>query len=587
MENVEISARRRATLLFALGLVAVGAAIWGVQWFLTQDGSAHLYNAHILLKLLQSDARFSQFYQVQWQPLPNWAGHLSLMALLSFLPARAVDRVMITLTFAGLACAIAWLRVRVAGWRGAAGAALLAVLLALNWMWLMGFYSFLLGACMFALTLGAWWVRRERFGWQAALAIAALLLIGYFCHLVSLGMTVIGLAVLALATPGAHWARRLGWTAAACLPLVPLAWLYRGIMRVGGGQAGPDWRYMSSMWSPREWLRRWSAVESLQLSGKRLLPFGSAESLWYVLLSPTFLIILALMLLLGATLAARWRAGDRRRMAVVWSGWWGDAQRGWWLLALLMLGGWLLAPDDFGPEHGSLLRQRLLLLALITLVPLLRFDLPTLPARLGVGLLAVACAVQIVWVWDYALLSNQAAREFMQAQAFVGSGQRLGTVLLPERNPADNTLTQANRGFRVRPLFHLDGLLGIGNGNVLWNNYEASFYLFPVQYRERAASIRARTFDQANGTALPDSFFASAPGAPPVAVQNYVDRWTQLLTREHNQIDLLVVWGEMPALEPMLRQWYGPEPIFASRNLRIFRARPTGAPGVQADPVRE
>lgn len=586
MENVEVSARRRAALVFALGLVAAGAAIWSVQWFLTMDGSAHLYNAHLLLKLLQSDARLSQFYQVQWQPLPNWAGHLSLMALLSILPARAADRVMITLTFIGLACAIAWLRVRVAGWRGAAGAAVLAVMLALNWMWLMGFYSFLLGACMFALTLGAWWVRRERFGWQAALVIAGLLVIGYFCHLVSLGMTVIGLAVLALATPGANWARRLGWTAAACLPLAPLAWRYYGLMRVGGGQTQPYWHSMSSMWSPREWLRHWMAVDSLELSRKRFLPFSSSESLWHALLSPTFLLILALALLLGATLAARWRAGDARRLSALLDGLWRDVQRGWWLLALLMLGAWLLAPDDFGYEHGSLLRQRLLLLALIVLVPLLRFDLPTLPARLGVGLLAAACAVQIVWVWDYALMSNQAAGEFMQAQAFVGSGQRLGTVLLPVRDPVDNTLTQAKRGFKARPLFHLDGLLGIGNGNVLWNNYEASFYVFPVQYRERAASKRARTFDQANGTPLPHSFLASAHGTPPLEVQNYLDRWTQLLTCDHDQIDLLVVWGELPALEPTLRQWYGPEPIFASRNLRIFRARQTGAPIVQTDPIR-
>jgi hypothetical protein len=581
MENVEVHAQRPAMLVFALGLVAVSTAIWGVQWFLTQDGSAHLYNAHILLKLLQSDARFGQFYQVQWQPLPNWAGHLSLMALLSFLSPRAADRVMITLTFAGLACAIAWLRVRLAGWRGATGAALLAVLLALNWMWLMGFYSFLLGASMFTLTLGAWWARRERFGWQAALIIAALLVAGYFCHLVSLGVTVISLAVLALTTPGAHWARRLGWTAAACAPLVPLLWIYRGLMQMGGGQARPDWRYMSSMWSPRAWLTRWSALETLQLSGEKLRPFSSIESSWHVLLSPTYIIILALVLLLGAMLVAWWRSGAARRPLLALTNLGRDAQRGWWLLALLLFGGWLLAPDDFGPEHGSLLRQRLLLLALITLVPLLRFDLPARPARFGVVLVAVAVALQIVWVWDYALMSNRAASEFMQAQAFVGQRQRIGTVLLPKRNPADNTLTQANRGFRPRPIFHLDGLLGIGNGNILWNNYEASFYVFPVQYRERAASKRARTFDQANGTQLPYSFLEGAPGTPPI-VQEYLERWTRLLTDNHDEIDLLVVWGEMPALEPTLREWYGPEPIFSSTNLRIFRHRQTFAQSISA-----
>ena len=35
--------------------------------------------------------------------------------------------------------------------------ALLAVLLALNLTWLLGFYSFLLGACLYPITLGLWW----------------------------------------------------------------------------------------------------------------------------------------------------------------------------------------------------------------------------------------------------------------------------------------------------------------------------------------------------------------------------------------------------------------------------------------------
>ena len=43
-------------------------------------------------------------------------------------------------------------------------AALLAALLAMNITWLLGFTSFTLGACLFPITLGYWWPRRDRLG---------------------------------------------------------------------------------------------------------------------------------------------------------------------------------------------------------------------------------------------------------------------------------------------------------------------------------------------------------------------------------------------------------------------------------------
>ena len=47
---------------------------------------------------------------------------------------------------------------------GSAVAALWAALVGLNVTWLFGFYSFLLGACLFPITLGVWWGGRDRLG---------------------------------------------------------------------------------------------------------------------------------------------------------------------------------------------------------------------------------------------------------------------------------------------------------------------------------------------------------------------------------------------------------------------------------------
>ena len=192
-------------VLFLIAAVAPAlAAVWAVPWFVTQDGPAHVYNALILVASIggfDSTPSWRDVYTVRWQLIPNWAGTLSLAGLVASLPAWLADRIMTSVTFAGFAAAIFWLRWRVAGVRGLRTTALLASLLALNICWLYGFTSFLLGACLFPITLGVWWPARDRLSALRLAALAVLLALGYFCHLVSLGLTALGLVVLSVLAP--------------------------------------------------------------------------------------------------------------------------------------------------------------------------------------------------------------------------------------------------------------------------------------------------------------------------------------------------------------------------------------------------
>ena len=110
---------------------------------------------------------------------------------------------------------------------------LLAALVALNFLWLMGFTSFLLGCALFPITLGVWWGGRAELKVPRLAALSLLLVLGYFAHLVSLGLTVLALGLLAILAPvhgraGAAFrerAIRLGQTAScgfAELPADPL-----------------------------------------------------------------------------------------------------------------------------------------------------------------------------------------------------------------------------------------------------------------------------------------------------------------------------------------------------------------------------
>ena len=85
----------------------------------------------------------------------------------------------------------------------------------------------------------------------------------------------------------------------------------------------------------------------------------------------------------------------------------------------------------------------------------------------------MALTVQSALVWAYALESQRTAGIFWRACAVVGQRQRVATLLLRLKLPGRP---------RANPLLHADCLLGIGTGNVIWNNYETRHYYFPVQF---------------------------------------------------------------------------------------------------------
>ena len=92
----------------------------------------------------------------------------------------------------------------------------------------------------FPITLGMWWTTARRGGAPgASIAMAALIVVGYFAHLVSLGLTVAGLGILTIATPGLGRARLIG-TALALSPLAVLGPVYRRLYEAYRN-AGFEW----------------------------------------------------------------------------------------------------------------------------------------------------------------------------------------------------------------------------------------------------------------------------------------------------------------------------------------------------------
>ena len=200
----------------------------------------------------------------------------------------------------------------------------------------------------------------SRAAWPGPVAaLWALVVLGYFSHLVSLGLTVFGLAVLAGATPSRGRLARAAWTAVGLAPLLVLGPLYLSLTRKGGGMS-PVWGHLTDPLSRRSWSSHLGWIDPLSLGSKVILPFRATSDVRFALLAPAFWAALALVLAVVATL----RGAGRVRKD-------GAPGRSW--RPLLLLGG-LAAPDTLGAAHGHYLQQRVVLLGLVALVPALDLE---------------------------------------------------------------------------------------------------------------------------------------------------------------------------------------------------------------------
>lgn len=526
--------RTRGLSAVALGLTPTLLAVWFAPAFVTQDGPAHLYNAHILIQSLVGDdsALLARTYEAHWRPLPNWGGHLLLMGLVGTLPAQAADRLMTTLTLIGPALALVWLRTRVVGTEDLTRIAPLVALVAINVAWLFGFASFLVGLVLLLVTWGLWWSWRDRLSPRRVVLLGGLLAVGYLGHLISLGLTMIGLFVLAVALPGPGRRARLIRTATACGLVLPLLALYQTIAS-GSGGFEPRWEYLEQSLSPLVWIRRAAWVDPITLGRRDIAPGLEQASTGFILLVPSLWLGAALLIWLINTLRAT--VGNA------------DATTAWlWLAGVLLIGA-LVSPDGLGGEHGYYLSQRIALVGLCALVPALKVSTRG-TGKTTTVLVWIAVASQSAFVWDYAAESSRRAGAMLAAKPAVGRSQRIATLLIDPKGR-----------YRANPLLHADCLLGVGADNVIWSNYETRHYYFPVSIRDDLQAPASVEFERVARLAGPNEGAERAK------------RWEHLISENIKLFDVLVIWGSDPELEAVHARWFGGRPVYERGRLRIFR----------------
>jgi hypothetical protein len=414
---------RRAELALWLTLALVQLApVWGLRYFPSQDGASHVENAAILLHLARGDAPvFHDYFMLgQWSS-PNWLGHLLLAGLMAIAGPLAAEKMLLTAYLIGLPLAV---RAAMRALRPeSAPLAVLSVPLLYHCLLHYGFYNFCLSLVLFFVVL-AYGLRGGR-----TPGLAALLLLLYGCHIISWGLALVALAVLA--------PRAIARLALASLPSVAAAvWFVAG--RGVGAAEGPI------VTAAQRWKGLWHFSPMV---------FSYAEGAQWL--------GAACALALAAAAAVAMVRSHAVRLA---------------LLSAVVLGLYFVAPP--AASGGAVLLERLNLYFFLTLLPWVAsapWGRTGMRCLSGGALIFTLALAGLNWPWY--LAADRLLLDFMSAAPVVRSNTTFVPLVYDPRGPGPL------RDLYGEPLRHAAGHLAAARSAVNLDNYEAQTDLFPVRFR--------------------------------------------------------------------------------------------------------
>lgn len=422
-------------LYFTLCLVYL-VPVWAVEYLPTTDGPAHTYNAWIVRERgnAAGNPQLGRYLEVDARPLPNWLGHAAMAGLMTAVPPRVAEKILVSGYILLFLAGVRFLLASVAPERG--WLAFLAFPLVYNQLFQMGLYNFCLGLALLLFAIGFGWRMKEPPDARRIAGMHALLLLLWFAHLVA--------HALALAALGTLWLlsrRRHPRHLAVLVPQLAL----------------PVW-FLASLQGEVTWIP-WG----MSVLGGYLLQMGSVFSLHQGLQVGTIL-GLAFLVLLALTLRGRLAEGR-----ISWR-----EEDAFLLLSALCVVLFFLAPDR--GLGGSLLKQRLALIPPLVLLPWLAPELAPEWGRrsraVAVGALAVLSLVQAAFLLQWYRGADGDMRQLVAGTADIAPRTRV-LPLLFERD------AESWAGV----LGHSFSYAAVDKELMDWSNYEAASGYFPVRFR--------------------------------------------------------------------------------------------------------
>ncbi|MFY9819843.1 MAG: hypothetical protein WAM82_00570 [Thermoanaerobaculia bacterium] len=456
MSEPSAAPRRRIpgeALLFGVLLVLHVALIWAFRFIPTQDGPGHQALAFILRQYGRADAGLlRQYYALNREALPNGFIFFLMNRVLSFLTVPLAEKVLLTVYAVLLPVSVRYALRAVD--RRAGFLAVLSFPFIYNYTFHMGFFNFCFSLPAFFFTVGYWLRHDGRMSALRTAILALLILWVYFCHPVTLVMTVAALLTLAgwrllldlRAAPGTLWVGARRWLLAPLLALLPAVILMAAFL---GRRMG----------SKIDFLPLWVKI-------KHLVGLYSLASLSHW--TPPLAVALALLFYVVALLCLR----QRGRCPP-------EARDGLLLVVLVFLIAYFLAPSEI--SGGGFVNHRLVLFPFLALILWLgAFDHPE-SRRRWIQIAAAGLAVLFLFVYAraYAIIDRGLAE-------IAAAGEHI------EPDHTFLYLSYANYGeqpngrelaFRTEPFLHAGGYIGAEKRLVDLSLYEANEDYFPIYYQ--------------------------------------------------------------------------------------------------------
>ena len=531
----------RPALIF-LGLVILTCSpIWSVDYFVNQDGSAHVYSAYLMLELLKNNPQVHELYAFNSISVPNSSGHWLLVLLLNFFSAFTATKIIVTLTLAGLIGSAGFLRWKIFGNNGLTTSLLAGAVIGFNWLWLVGFYNFLLGVIFLALTVGFYFEWRENLTVRRTIFLAMLIVLTYLSHIVSFAVLAGCIGILAITAQKPNRKAAIFRTFIAFLPVIPLMILYK-INSTSEGGFYPVWRNLENPLSLFSWISQLRNADAFILISRRAFPFSTTLSAYFAFFTP-FIWIGGAFLLLIIPAVKKLAASEKRNKVLPF-----------FILSVLCILTAFFAPDDFGLNNGSVLRERLFICGFVLAIPIFYTDGSPILAWIARICLIFVVLFQTAVLWEYALQSDADAKEYLSAGQFVEQTDALMSIIIPNET----------KRFHAYPMSGMGNYLGIERKITAWDNYEIGHNLFPIVAKNKTDQKFVLEMAAAS-VALVDS---ESPNLPE-KIQNF----DAVLERNRDKLSKLLIWGDAARIRQSTEKWFDPQPVFENGRITILKRR--------------
>ena len=456
-------------------LVAHVLPTWFFKYTGTQDGPAHVHNAHIL-KVYHNHENYilREVYERNPTLFPNWTSHAFMAALMYIFPPLVCEKIFFSLCIGLLPLSLLYLLNGIQ--KSKTLFCLVGFIFAYNYLLHMGFYNFALSVSLFFFALGAWWRCKDKLGPKAFVTVYVWLTVVYLTHFQSYALLTVSITLLgvylyvydAFAFPRMRLTEQLKSILlflGSMLPAYVILFTYYLVKREGGG-----------------FYRSFAGLLKYFLSIGSIVSFRDTHTL----IGNLLLTVLAIAFLLTVidrirkvyALRAASNSENMGSGAVTTIVARADA---FLLIALILTFLYFKSPWSLR-SGGMWISDRIHIYILLALLPFFSFNLHRFVDYAFSGVLIVLALWHLGYYAQTYYLLDRDAQEALSSADMIEPH----TVLASRPSSWGGTPDSAKWDFKyILPFEHIEGYLGLENGVAYLQNYEPNTDHFPLRYKNR------------------------------------------------------------------------------------------------------